>query len=81
MTGPTERRAMNDSEVLLLQRLATRDVEVERLLSRHRAFEERLAQLDRHRWLSSDERREMAELKRRKLAGRDRMQQILRASA
>jgi len=72
---------MNESEALLLQRLATRDVEVERLLSRHQAFEERLAQLDRHRWLSAEERREMTELKRRKLAGRDRMQQILRASA
>ena len=75
---------MNESDVLLLERLATRDVEVERLLLRHQDFEERIASLERHKWLSADEQREVKQLKQLKLAGRDRLQSFLarpRASA
>ncbi|MCO4771217.1 MAG: YdcH family protein [Deltaproteobacteria bacterium] len=68
---------MNESDVVLLQRLASQYVEVERLLQRHEGFEEQLSRLERHKWLSASEQREMKRLKQLKLAGRDRMQQIL----
>ena len=72
---------MNERDVLTLQDMATRNVEVERLLLRHQNFEERIASLGRHKWLSTDEQREVKRLKQLKLAGRDRMQQILSTSA
>jgi uncharacterized protein YdcH (DUF465 family) len=70
---------MNESDVLLLQSLATRDAEVEQLLRRHREFEEKLAGFEQHKWLSPDEQREVKRLKRLKLAGRDRLQELLAA--
>lgn len=76
-----ERRPMNERDVLTLQDMATRNVEVERLLLRHQDFEERIASLGRHKWLSADEQREVKRLKQLKLAGRDRMQKILSTAA
>ncbi len=72
---------MNESDVLTLQNMATRNVEVERLLHRHQSLQERIASLERHKWLSADEQREVKRLKQLKLAGRDRMQQILSNTA
>ncbi len=68
---------MTESDVTLLEHLATHDREIERLLLRHQDFETRIARLERHKWLSPAEQREVKQLKRHKLAGRDRMQSLL----
>ena len=70
---------MNESDVLFLQRLATRDAEVDQLLQKHQDFEAQLARFEKHKWLSEEEQREVKRLKRLKLAGRDRMHEVLRA--
>jgi hypothetical protein len=57
-----------------------RDVEqvVEALRAEHKALEERLAELDGHKWLTPSEQIERAELKKLKLAKKDAIERIAR---
>ena len=51
---------------------------LEQLQEQHRKAAVRVGELDAHIWLSSDEQRELARLKRVKLQLKDRMRRLLR---
>lgn len=51
----------------------TVEAEMERLKERHTEIERRLAQLDRHLSLTSDEQLERVQLKKEKLRSKDRI--------
>ena len=70
---------MEAQEVNLISRLSTSNSELRHLVQRHQGFEENLERLERIRFPSEAERREIQKLKRLKLRGKDRMQEILSA--
>ncbi len=70
---------MESHEVELLQSLAAEHDELRYLWSRHQTMEKDLARLDSIRNPSPTERKEITDLKRNKLKGKERMQAILDA--
>ncbi len=72
-----ERECMDPQDVRNLESLSNTNPEVERLLKLHLIYEEQLKALQKHRWLSAEEQRELKRLKQLKLAGRDRLAAIL----
>ena len=68
---------MDSKDLTLLQGLATDAHELGCLLSEHDELEERLDALGKLVYLTPDEALEQRTLKKRKLAGRDRLEQIL----
>ena len=71
---------MNESDVKRIQSLSSTNPELKRLYSKHCEYERRLTEIKRGKWRSPEEYAEEQELKRRKLAGRDRMASIIAAS-
>lgn len=68
---------MDPRELRRLESMMAQHPEIVDLLAQHRAYELELEELRSRRWLSPEERADEARLKRLKLAGRDRMQQLL----
>ena len=52
------------------------DKRIEALQARHAEYEERLEQLEKMRWQSEAEQREIAELKKKKLLLRDEIESL-----
>lgn len=72
---------MEATELDLIHRLSQNHDELRHLFARHQGFEKELSRLESVRHPSESERREIAKLKRQKLAGKDRIRRILAASA
>jgi uncharacterized protein YdcH (DUF465 family) len=70
---------MEAHEIELINQLAPAHDELRHLVQRHRGYEDRLAELEGVHRPSSAERQEITKLKRLKLRGKDRIQQILAA--
>ena len=68
---------MNHDDLTLIRHLLPAHPELERLVQKHDGYEERLARMVSRRWQSPSEQAEMKQLKRLKLAGRDRIASIL----
>lgn len=68
---------MERSELELIDRLSTSNLELRHLWSRHQQFEKDLARLAAIRNPSDEERREMGRIKRVKLQEKDRIARIL----
>lgn len=68
---------MEAREQELLDRVSPAHPELRYLVQRHQGFERELARLERIRYPSEAERREINKLKRMKLRGKDRMREIL----
>lgn len=68
---------MEKHEIELLERLIAHDVELRERYLEHRELEKRLGVLAGRLHLSVEEDLERKELQKRKLAGKDRMMQIL----
>ena len=68
---------MEASELDLINRLTTSHDELRHLYGKHQDYERELARLERIRYPSEAERREINRIKRLKLRGKDRMQSIL----
>jgi len=68
---------MDDADRRLIEELSPKDEELRSLVEAHRAYEVTLEEMGRRRFLSDAERQEMALLKKKKLAGKDRIHQIL----
>lgn len=68
---------MNDRDMTLVEDLCTRDVELKRLMDEHTEIERKLDALGKLVYLTPDEALEQRNLKKKKLAGRDRIEQIL----
>jgi len=57
--------------------LITRNHEFKSLYEKHQSYEKRLSQLSKRNFLTSEEEREVTELKKRKLNLKDRMQMFI----
>jgi uncharacterized protein len=62
----------------LIDRLIPENEELGRLVKEHKEFEFQLEELKKRLYLSDEENREKRRLQKVKLAGRDRIEQILR---
>ena len=68
---------MHDRDRTLIADLCARDIELKRLVDEHDEFEQKLDVLGKLVYLTPEESLEQRTLKKRKLAGRDRIEQIL----
>jgi hypothetical protein len=68
---------MDPRDIELIERLAGANPELSELWRRHQELERELQQLDAQRFQTPQERERHRELKKAKLAGRDRIQAIL----
>ncbi len=64
----------------LINRLIPENEELRKLVKEHKEFESRLDELKKRLYLSDEENREKKRIQKLKLAGRDRIEQILRES-
>lgn len=69
---------MDPHEIERIERLASRDGELRRLWQEHLALEDELGRLRARRFLTPEEERRQKEIQKAKLAGKDRIQAILR---
>lgn len=58
-------------------KLITENIQFKRLFNKHQSYEKRLDDLNRHYHLTSEEEREMADIKKQKLQLKDRMQVMI----
>ena len=70
---------MEEQDLNIIERLIPRDKELARLWDEHLAFERRLEEMAKRPYLSPDEEIEAKRLKKLKLVGRDRIEEILAA--
>lgn len=70
---------MDRSDLELINRIAVENSELRRLWEEHLAFEKQIDELGRKSFLTVSEEMELRDIKKRKLAGRDRIEQILAA--
>jgi uncharacterized protein YdcH (DUF465 family) len=70
---------MESSEIELIHRLTGSNEELRHLYGKHQDYEKELGRLERIRFPSEAERREINRIKRLKLRGKDRIQSILSA--
>jgi uncharacterized protein YdcH (DUF465 family) len=68
---------MNEDDRKLIEILAPEHDELNALVRNHLAFENKLDEMSSRRYLSDAERHEMAQVKKQKLRGKDRILQIL----
>jgi hypothetical protein len=68
---------MEATELDLITRLSTSHDELRHLVGKHQDYERDLGRLERIRFPSEAERREISKIKRLKLRGKDRIQSIL----
>ncbi len=68
---------MDSTDIALIDELTPGNSELDRLWREHKDLEERLDALGKHCYLTRDEEMEQRTLKKRKLAGRDRIERIL----
>lgn len=62
----------------LIAQLIAEEEELRKLVKEHKEFESRLEEFNKRLYLSDEENREKKKLQKLKLAGRDRIEQILR---
>ncbi|MBM4283796.1 MAG: DUF465 domain-containing protein [Deltaproteobacteria bacterium] len=68
---------MEERDLELISRWVDRDPDLKRYLEEHADFERRLEEFNRRPYLTADETLERRRLQKLKLAGRDRIEQIL----
>ena len=69
---------MELADRLLVDRFMPNNAELRQLIDAHKTFEAEIDDLAQRSWLSNLERQQLRVLKKRKLRGRDRIEQILR---
>jgi hypothetical protein len=62
----------------LIDRLIPENQELQRLVKEHKEFEAQLEEFNKRLYLSDEQNRERKRIQKLKLAGRDRIEQILR---
>ena len=62
----------------LIERLIPENEELRKLVAEHKEFESQLDELKKRLYLSDEENREKKRIQKLKLAGRDRIEQILK---
>lgn len=69
---------METKDEELINRLIPENEELQKLVKEHKEFEAQLEELNKRLYLSDEENQEKRRLQKLKLAGRDRIEQILR---
>ena len=69
---------MEHADLLLVEQYGGEDAELRTLIEQHRAYERDLEAMMGRDWLSPGEHQQLRVLKKRKLRGRDRIEEILR---
>lgn len=69
---------MEEADLQLIRKLIPKDKELKRLWDEHLEYEEKLDQLNRRRFLTTEEEMRRKELQKLKLRGKDRIEEILR---
>lgn len=69
---------MLDKETEIVERLFQEDEEFRRLKEKHQTYEKELEELNKSMFLSSEQERKRIEIKKMKLAVKDKMESILR---
>ena len=69
---------MEKKDEELIEKLIPEDPELEKLVKEHKEFEARLEEFNKKIYLTEEETRERKGIQKLKLAGRDRIEQILR---
>jgi hypothetical protein len=69
---------MEKKDEELIDQLIPENEELRKLVTEHKEFESRLDELKKRLYLSDDENREKKGIQKLKLAGRDRIEQILK---
>lgn len=69
---------MEETDLQLIRRLIPKDKELKELWDEHLDYEEKLEQLNKRRYLSTEEEMRRKELQKLKLHGKDRIEEILR---
>jgi len=68
---------MEERDLELIRRIIDQEPELRQRLAEHEEFERRLEEFNRRPYLTSEETMEKKRLQKLKLAGRDRIEQIL----
>jgi uncharacterized protein YdcH (DUF465 family) len=68
---------MEERDVALIQAWIDADPELKRCMEEHQDYERRLEEFNRRPYLTADETLERKRLQKQKLAGRDKIEQIL----
>ena len=68
---------MEESDIELIRKLLPNDEELRRLWAEHLDLEKKLDQYNKKRYLSSEEEMKRKEIQKLKLAGKDRIEEIL----
>ncbi len=71
---------MEDNDLQLIRKLIPKNKELKALWDEHLEYEEKLDQLNKRRYLSTEEEMKRKELQKLKLRGKDRIAEILRES-
>jgi uncharacterized protein YdcH (DUF465 family) len=70
---------MEEMELQLIRRLIPKNEELKKLWDEHQGYEEKLEQLNKRRYLSTEEEIRRKEIQKLKLKGKDRIEEILRS--
>ncbi len=68
---------MEEMDLALIRKLIPKDKELKGLWDEHQDYEEKLEQLNKRRYLSTEEEMRRKEIQKLKLAGKDKIEQIL----
>jgi uncharacterized protein YdcH (DUF465 family) len=69
---------MEETDLQLIRKLIPKDKELKRLWDEHQGYEEKLEQLNKRRYLSTEEEMRRKEIQKLKLHGKDKIEEILR---
>lgn len=69
---------MEETDLQLIRKIIPKDQELKRLWDEHLEYEEKLDQLNKRRYLSTEEEIRRKEIQKRKLQGKDKIEEILR---
>jgi uncharacterized protein YdcH (DUF465 family) len=69
---------MEETDLQLIRKIIPKDQELKRLWDEHLEYEEKLDQFNKRRYLSTEEEIRRKEIQKRKLQGKDKIEEILR---
>jgi len=69
---------MEEMDLQLIRRLIPKDKELKKLWDEHQEYENKLEQLNKRRYLSTEEEIRRKEIQKLKLQGKDKIEEILR---
>ena len=78
VTNSEEVKHMEENDLQLIRKLIPKNKELKELWDEHLDYEQKLDQLNRRRYLSTEEEIKRKELQKLKLKGKDRIAEILR---